>query len=107
MWKKIFTKKIVNRNNIFKKYNLPNKKKIIFVERIHTLKGAVFLSKVHKKLEKSGIDLITILAGENIHGNTCKEIGGPNLKIVNYLDKNEIATFMNVCDLFVFPLFMR
>ena len=51
--KKIFTKKIVNRNNIFKKYNLPNKKKIIFFcGRIHTLKGAVFLSKVHKKLEK-------------------------------------------------------
>ena len=47
--------------------------------------------------------MITILAGENIHGNTCKEICGPNLKIVNYLDKNEIATFMNVCDLFVFP----
>ena len=102
--KKIFTKKIVNRNNIFKKYNLPNKKKIIFFcGRIHTLKGAVFLSKVHKKLEKCGIDLITILAGENIHGNTCKEIGGPNLKIVNYLDENEIATFMSVCDLFVFP----
>ena len=102
--KKIFKKKYVNRNEIIEKYNIPNKKKIIFFcGRIHKLKGAVFLSKVHKELEKNGVDLVTILAGEDIHGDICKKIGGKNLKIVNYLDQNEIATFMSVCDLFVFP----
>ena len=45
----------------------------------------------------------TILTGEDIHGEECKKIGGQDLIITNYLNQNEVANLMNICDLFVFP----
>ena len=45
----------------------------------------------------------TILTGEDIHGDECKKIGGQDLIITNYLNQNEVANLMNICDLFVFP----
>ena len=71
--------------------------------RIHELKGANFLAEIHKNLIEKGLSVTTILTGEDIHGAECKRIGGQDLIITNYLNQNEVANLMNICDLFVFP----
>ncbi len=58
---------------------------------------------VDEDLDDKGLPITTILAGEDIHGEECKEIGGKNLIITNYLNQNQVANLMNICDLFVFP----
>ena len=102
--KKKFRKKKINKNKILKKYNLSNSSKIIFFcGRIHELKGALFLAKIHKLLIDKGHDVGTFLAGDNLQGKECKELGGENIFILDYLSEVEISTMMNMCDLFVFP----
>ena len=102
--KKVFKKKKINKKDFLKKYNLPITSKIIFFcGRIHELKGALFLSKIHKSLISAKIKVATFLAGENFQGNECKKIGGENLIILDYLNEKEISKIMNLCDLFIFP----
>ena len=102
--KEVFKKIKINKRNFYKKFKIPLENKILFFcGRIHELKGANFLAKIHKNLIEKGVRVTTILTGEDIHGDECKKIGGQNLIITNYLNQNEVASFMNVCDLFVFP----
>ena len=101
--KKIFKKKEVDKDSLLKEHKIKNNFIIFFCGRIHELKGALFLSEIHKIIKQKGFDISTILAGENIHGKLCKKIAGDGLHIINYLDETEIASFMNICDLFVFP----
>ncbi len=102
--KEIFKKIKINKINFYKKFNIPLKNKVLFFcGRIHELKGAIFLAEIHKNLTEKGLSVTTILTGEDIHGKECKKIGGPNLIITNYLNQNEVAALMNICDLFVFP----
>ena len=102
--KEVFKKIKINKRNFYKKFKIPLENKILFFcGRIHELKGANFLAKIHKSLREKGVRVTTILTGEDIHGDECKKIGGQNLIITNYLNQNEVASFMNVCDLFVFP----
>ena len=102
--KEVFKKIKINKINFYKKFNIPLENKILFFcGRIHELKGANFLAKIHKKLIENGLPVTTILTGEDIHGDECKKIGGQDLIITNYLDQNEVANIMNICDLFVFP----
>ena len=102
--KKIFHKKKVKKKIFLKKYNLKNSSKVIFFcGRIHELKGALFLAKIHRSLIEEGHDVATFLAGENLQGKKCKEIGGKNIFILDYLNENDISIMMNMCDLFVFP----
>ena len=102
--KEVFKKIRINKINFYKKFNIPLKNKILFFcGRIHELKGAHFLAKIHKNLIEKGLSVTTILTGEDIHGDECKKIGGQDLIITNYLNQNEVANLMNICDLFVFP----
>ena len=102
--KEVFKKIKINKRNFYKKFKIPLENKILFFcGRIHELKGANFLAKIHKNLREKGVRVTTILTGEDIHGDECKKIGGQNLIITNYLNQNEVASFMNLCDLFVFP----
>jgi glycosyltransferase involved in cell wall biosynthesis len=102
--KEVFKKIKINKINFYKKFNIPLENKILFFcGRIHELKGANFLAKVHKNLIEKGLPVTTILTGEDIHGDECKKIGGQDLIITNYLNQNEVANLMNICDLFVFP----
>lgn len=102
--KEVFKKIKINKRNFYEKFKIPLENKILFFcGRIHELKGANFLAKIHKSLREKGVRVTTILTGEDIHGDECKKIGGQNLIITNYLNQNEVASFMNVCDLFVFP----
>ena len=102
--KEVFKKIKINKRNFYEKFKIPLENKILFFcGRIHELKGANFLAKIHKNLREKGVRVTTILTGEDIHGDECKKIGGQNLIITNYLNQNEVASFMNVCDLFVFP----
>ena len=102
--KNIFKKKKINKEKTLEKFSLPKKKIIIFFcGRIHRLKGVFFLAEIHKELENKGVDVVTVLAGEDFEGDECKKIGGDNLIVINYLNQNEISSFMNICDFFVFP----
>ena len=102
--KKIFKKKNINRKKLLKKYGIDSKEKIIFFcGRIHELKGAVFLSKVHNIIKKSGQEVVSIFAGQNFHGEKCMKIGGSRLKLVDHINENEVSDLYNLCDLFVFP----
>ena len=102
--KEVFKKIKINKVNFYKKFNIPLENKILFFcGRIHELKGANFLAKIHKNLIEKGLAVTTILTGEDIHGDECKKIGGQDLIITNYLNQNEVANLMNICDLFVFP----
>ena len=102
--KEVFKKIKINKINFYKKFNIPLENKILFFcGRIHELKGANFLAKIHKNLIEKGLAVTTILTGEDIHGDECKKIGGQDLIITNYLNQDEVANLMNICDLFVFP----
>ena len=101
--KNIFKRKKIDKKCLFKKYEISKEDKIIlFCGRIHELKGIFLLSKIHKILKKR-IKIVSILAGQNIHGDKCLEIGGNRIKLIGYVDENEIANLYNLCDLFVFP----
>ena len=100
---KIFNSK-KNNKDIFAKYNIPYTDKIIFFSgRIHELKGALLLAKIHKRLLKSGISVTTLMAGENIHGKLCKEIAPNKLNLIGYLSQQDLADLYRSCDVFVFP----
>ena len=47
--------------------------------------------------------MISVFAGEDIHGEKCLSIGGENIKLLGHLNENEISDLYNLCDLFVFP----
>ena len=101
--KNIFKRKKIDKKCLFKKYEISKEDKIIlFCGRIHELKGVFLLSKIHKILKKQ-IKIVSILAGQNIHGDKCLEIGGSKIKLIGYVDQNEISNLYNLCDLFVFP----
>ena len=101
--KNIFKRKKIDKNYFFKKYEITKEDKIIlFSGRIHELKGVFLLSKTHKILKKQ-MKIVFILAGQNIHGDKCLEIGGSKIKLIGYVDQNEISNLYNLCDLFVFP----
>ena len=38
-----------------------------------------------------------------MHGRKCVQIGGKRVKVIGYVDENEISKLYNLCDLFVFP----
>jgi len=102
--KSIFKKKKIIKKDLLKKFNIPKGDKILFFSgRIHELKGVLLLSQIHKLLSKMGLKITTILAGEDFHGEKCKKIGGKKIKILGYLNENQIASLCNICDLFVFP----
>ena len=49
--KEVFKKIKINKNSFYKTFNIPLENKILFFcGRIHELKGAIFLAKIHKKL---------------------------------------------------------
>ena len=101
--KNIFKRKKIDKKYFLKKYEISKEDKIIlFCGRIHELKGVFLLSKIHKILKKQ-IKIVSILAGQNIHGDKCLEIGGSKIKLIGYVDQNEISNLYNLCDLFVFP----
>ena len=102
--KQIFKEKKINKKVLLKKLKIPaNDKIIFFCGRIHELKGALFLAEIHASLRKIGHKITTILSGDNVHGDLCKQKGGDNLIILNYISPEEVSKFMNICDLFVFP----
>ena len=71
----------INKRNFYEKFKIPLENKILFFcGRIHELKGANFLAKIHKNLREKGVRVTTILTGEDIHGDECKKIGGQNTK---------------------------
>ena len=101
--RKVFKKKKINRTNLLKKYGISKKDKIIlFCGRVHELKGVFILSKVQKILQNE-MNLVSLLVGQNIHGDKCIEIGGNKIKLIGYIDQSEIVELYNLCDLFVFP----
>ena len=101
--KEVFKKKEINKDFLRKKYGiLKNQKVIFFCGRVHELKGVILLSKIHKIIKRK-INVVSILAGEDIHGEECIKIGGDKIKLIGYKTENEIASFYNLCDLFVFP----
>ncbi len=101
--RKIFKKIKINKTHLMKKYGISKEDKIIlFCGRIHELKGVFLLSKAHKILVKE-MNLVSVLAGQNIHGDKCIEIGGNRIKLIGHKNQNEIAKLYNLCDLFVFP----
>ncbi len=101
---KIFKKKKINKNKLLKKYKINKDEKIIFFcGRIHELKGAVFLSKIHKIIKESGHEVVSIFAGENLQGEKCIKIGGTGIRIIDYIDEKGVCELYNLCDLFVFP----
>ena len=100
----IFFLKKEKRKKILKKYNIPPKNKLLFFSgRIHELKGAILLSKIHRKLNDAKIHVSTIMAGEDIHGKICKDIGKEGLSLVGYLKQEDLAEIYRICDFFVFP----
>lgn len=102
--KKIFYKKKVSISKIKKKYLIPQTDKILFFSgRVHQLKGAVLLAEIHKNLLSMGFNVTTIMAGEDIHGELCRNIAPKKLHLVGYLPQKEIASLYSICDLFVFP----
>ncbi|MEE2694920.1 MAG: glycosyltransferase family 4 protein [Pseudomonadota bacterium] len=101
---KIFRRKHINRLSLLRKYKINDREKIIFFcGRIHELKGAIFLCKVNKILNERKIRVVSIFAGEDIHGKECKNIGGTRIKVIGHIDQNEVSDLYNLCDLFVFP----
>ena len=54
--KEVFKKIKINKINFYKKFNIPLENKILFFcGRIHELKGANFLAKIHNNLIEKGI----------------------------------------------------
>ena len=102
--KEIFKEQKINKKKLLEELKIPvNDKIIFFCGRIHELKGALLLSQIHSSLRKKGFKITTILSGENFHGDLCRQEGGDDLIVLNYLSPEEISKFMNVSDLFVFP----
>ena len=100
----IFFLKKEKRKKVLKKYNIPPENKILFFSgRIHELKGAILLSKIHRRLNEAKINVSTIMAGEDIHGRICKDIGKKGLTLVGYLKQKDLAEIYRICDFFVFP----
>ena len=101
---KIFFFKKEDKRVLKKKYNIPNKDKIIFFSgRIHELKGAVFLTKIHKELNAKGLSVTTLMAGEKIHEKKCLNITSEKINLLGYLPTTEIVKLYRICDLFIFP----
>lgn len=102
--KKFFFIKSQNRKEIFDKYNISRKDKLLFFSgRIHELKGAILLAKVHARLLKSGYNVSTLLAGEGIHARECLLEAPKKFMMLGYLSSNDIADLYRSCDLFIFP----
>ncbi len=100
----IFKRKKINRIELLKKYGISRNERIIFFcGRIHELKGATFLSKIHKILQRKNHEVVSIFAGQNIHGEKCQTIGGKKIKLIGHVNEQEISDLYNLCDLFVFP----
>ncbi len=102
--KAIFYKKKVSKEKVLRKYNIQKNEKILFFcGRIHELKGAVFLSEVHNILKKNNVKVVSILAGQDIHGEKCLEKGGDKIRLIGHVEESQVADLYNICDLFVFP----
>ena len=102
--KKVFFKKKLDKNKFLKRFKINENNQIIFFcGRIHSLKGAVLLAEIQKILNNKNTKVITVMAGENIHGDLCKKICKDNLQILDYLSPDDVSNFYNICDLFVFP----
>ena len=54
-----------------------------------------FTFKIQNFKEK--MKIVSILAGQNIHGDKCLEIGGSKIKLIGYVDQNEILTYGMRC----------
>ena len=101
--KAVFNQK-KNKQNIFKKYDIPKNDKLMFFSgRIHELKGALLLASIHKSLFDKKKNITTLMAGDNIHGDLCKKIAPKKLRLLGYLTQSELADLYRGCDLFVFP----
>ena len=102
--KKIFRRIRINKEHLLKRFSIPYFEKIIFFcGRIHELKGAVFLSKINFELQKKNKNLCTIMAGHDLEGYKCRDLGGKNIFILGDLSQQDVSLFYNACDLFVFP----
>lgn len=101
--KNVFKKININEIKLRKEYGISKDQKVIFFcGRIHELKGVILLSKIHKILKKK-IDVVSLLAGQNIHGKECLKLGGNKIKLIGYKSQRELSLLYNFCDLFVFP----
>ena len=102
--KKIFFINSENRKKIFDKYKIDRKDKLIFFSgRVHELKGAIHLAKIHSRLLKLGYNVSTVLAGEGTHAKECLLEAPNKLILLGYLPTKDIADLYRSCDLFVFP----
>mgnify|MGYP001221152373 CR=1 FL=1 len=102
--KKIFFINSENKRKIFDKYKIDRKDKLLFFSgRVHELKGAIHLAKIHSRLLKLGHNISTVLAGEGIHAKECILEAPNKLFLLGYLSTNDIADLYRSCDLFVFP----
>ena len=106
--KAIFFKRKVSKEKVLRKYNIQKNEKILFFcGRVHELKGAVLLSEVHNILRKNNVKVVSILAGENIHGERCLKEGDNKIRLIGHVKESQVAELYNICDLFVFPQSMK
>ena len=83
------------------------KKYYFSAEEFMKLKGAVLLSEVHNILRKNNVKVVSILAGENIHGERCLKEGDNKIRLIGHVKESQVAELYNICDLFVFPQSMK
>ena len=101
--KAIFFKRKVSKEKVLRKYNIQKNEKILFFcGRVHELKGAVLLSEVHNILRKNNVKVVSILAGENIHGERCLKEGDNKIRLIGHVKESQVAELYNICDLLFF-----
>lgn len=93
--------------NLKEKYELKDKKIILFLGRIVKIKGLDYLIKSFSMLEKDNEQVFLIIAGDGPdrikYENLAKEYGTKKIIFTGRVSKKDIASYYNACDIFVLP----
>lgn len=94
-------------SNIKFKYNLENRKVILFLGRIVKLKGLDYLIESFSLLEKNENKVSLMIAGDGPdrikYEELAKKLGIKSILFVGRVSKKDIASYYNACDIFVLP----
>jgi len=93
--------------NLRAKYNLEDKKIILFLGRIVKIKGLDYLIESFSRLELDDKDVFLIIAGDGPdrvkYEILAKELGVKNILFTGRVSKKEISSYYNACDIFILP----
>jgi glycosyltransferase involved in cell wall biosynthesis len=93
--------------NFKKSFHLTEYKVILFLGRLVRLKGVQYLMRAFSRLEKENADAFLIIAGDGPMNSELKKIAADlniqNILFTGAVAKKNIASYYELCDVFVLP----